>query len=338
MFEAPESVAAIPKPHELVAVMDGAVAGLEEAKAALAVHLYRFAVAAVLDRPHRPSNVLVLGPSGSGKTYLLRALLDACPVIHAEVVTTEYSDVGFSGRDLTSCYLPLWGPRWQGQGPGKIKLADAIANAERFGVVVLDEFDKLRVVPGQTLGERQGAKAQAMQSEMLKLVEGAEVVVKARDSDSGFAFHTHRVLHIACGAFEGIGAFISDQTHAQDAHMRAGVLDIIRYGFMPELVGRFSLTVALPRPTMVSVLRILRDGLIPRYEAEMVDMGLRLQVDDGALNWWAGQALQTPIGARALEPMIQATLSRAIHLALAGGGDTLVVGSDEAARQMADVR
>lgn len=105
----PPTYEQIPTIAEMIDAMDRKVSGLETIKPRLALALRRFMLAAVNDRPRPSENIIVLGPTGGGKTLSLRTLLDFCPVIWAEGNATEYSDVGYRGRDLTSMYLGLLG-------------------------------------------------------------------------------------------------------------------------------------------------------------------------------------------------------------------------------------
>ncbi len=347
MFKAPASVAELPTVDQLVAIADEKVAGLDSEKRRIALLLRRHMVSAVTNSQVKVPNLLVLGPSGGGKTFLLTVMLSACPLIWTEASATEYSDVGYMGRDLVSMYAPLLSSKWRG-----IKGADEtfhtqremIDLAQRFGVVLLDEFDKLRITgearPGKKKGGGSGATrdvGRVLQAELLKLVEGTEMEmpIGGRPVD----FHTHHVLHIAMGAFEGLPELIHEvdnEIHGEPAdpptpaelenlHMEVDPYDIMRYGFMQELVGRFSNIVPLPSLNVAALHRILREHVIPSYRAEMEAEGIGFAVEDGAGTEIASKALRTKIGARALVPEVERHLWRRWSEAKPGDEITLRV-------------
>src|SRR5580700_1541810 len=254
----------IPTVAEMVATMDADVAGLEATKLRLASHLRRFMIAGARGRSTPPQNVLVIGPSGGGKTYMLRHLLDACPVIWSEANATEYSDVGYVGRDLASMYLGLMTPRWRGhkgEEGGMWTTAEMTALAERWGVIIIDEFDKWQADARPKQGER--AVGRALQAEMLKLSEGTEALVKRNDDDRGIFVNTQHILHIAVGAFQGLNRTVARRENPEvdaenipaDAYTRCTIFDIVRFGFLEELVGRFSTIVTLPPLTAGHIAR-----------------------------------------------------------------------------------
>lgn len=293
--------------------MDETVSGLEPTKLRLALHLRRFMIGAAKGRDRMPQNVLVIGPSGGGKTFLIRHLLESIPVIWCEANATEFSDVGYVGRDLASAYLGLLGPKWRGHrgdDPAQYKQEEIVGLAERWGVVVLDEFDKLRADARPKQGER--AVGRALQAELLKLVEGTEALSKRNDEDRGTFINTHNILHIAVGAFQGLNLTVAVRENPDvdrdniptNAYTRCTIFDIIHYGFFEELVGRLSTIVTLPPLDANHMARILRDHIVPEFVMQAADDGIELVIDDGAIAAAAGRCANLPIGARALMPMV----------------------------------
>ena len=247
----PPTYATLPTVAEMVRAMDRRVTGLESTKLRLSLTLRRFMVAAALGHPRPPQNVMVIGPSGSGKTHGLRELLDAIPVMWTDIDATSFSDVGYVGRDLASAYLGLLQPRWRGHhgdDPRPWTVQETVSLAERWGVLVIDEFDKLRANSKPKEGERQVGRA--LQAELLKLVEGVEVLCKRHDDDRGTFIRTGNILHIAVGAFQGLNDVVMrdlDIAIERDhAYTHTSVHNVIDYGFLEELVGRFSTIVTLP--------------------------------------------------------------------------------------------
>lgn len=333
----PPTLEEIPSIPQMIEAMDKNVAGLQLVKQRLAVVLRRFMVAAVYGSNISPQNVLVVGPTGGGKTWLLKNLLASIPVIWTDTSATEYSDVGYQGRDLTSMFLGLTTKKWRAE---RISVEEHRKRAERFGVVLFDEFDKIRVREDtnpltRQAGDRQVGKI--LQYELLKLVEGTETLVKASDSSDGFTMDTTGLLYIAMGAFQGIEALVSKNHQGDDRrddfHELIEIGDIIEYGFIPELVGRFATIIALPPLQSADLIRILREQVVPRWEEKAAREGLRFIVDDGGAHTIANEARRHPLGARGLEPILDKWTWRA--WALAQPGDTIVLDADAANRKNA---
>jgi ATP-dependent Clp protease ATP-binding subunit ClpX len=310
VFVEPQSLGEIPTPHQIVAKMDETVAGLAKIKKRLAWTLYRHMVGAVNHSDDRPPNILIMGNSGVGKTFVINKLLEACPVIWAEATVTEFSDVGFQGRDLPGMYLGLFNDKWRRKEEGKVPKKEQLALAENWGVIVLDEFDKIRTTALSPAEDRQQSKYMAMQAELLKLSEGAEVEVPT-GSKTVEDFRTHNVLHIACGAFAGLKSMMAregklDPENAPpNIHEHVTVGQMVRFGFKEELIGRFSTLVPLPDLSMDHLMRILTEQLIPSYERQLAAMSLGLTIDEGAMSAISSECLSSDIGARAIEPKLE---------------------------------
>jgi ATP-dependent Clp protease ATP-binding subunit ClpX len=322
----------IPSVREMVALMDETVTGLEATKLRLALHMRRFMLSALHDRATPPQNVLVIGPSGGGKTFMLRKLLEVIPVIWTEANATEFSDVGYVGRDLASAYLGLFQPKWRGHKgdeAGMWAAPEMTALAERWGVVIIDEFDKLRADAVPKQGER--AVGRALQAELLKLSEGTEALAKRNDDDRGVFINTQHILHIAVGAFQGLNRTVAFRDNPEldpanipaNAYERCTIFDIIKYGFLEELVGRFSTIVTLPPLDSKHMARILRDHVLPAFREACYDDGVYLEIEDGAVAQLATRSSGLPIGARALVPMLDDCLHK--NWAQAQRGDTLLL-------------
>lgn len=329
----PPAYDAVPSIDAMVATMDRTVSGLDVFKRRLALVLRRFMVAATKDHDRPPHNVLIIGPSGGGKTHTIRQLLSAIPVISTEADATVFSDVGYVGREITGMYLGLLAPKYRGKrGEDQWTPPQALELAERWGVVVLDEFDKLNSPPRPREGERQVGRA--LQSELLKLVEGVDTLAKRSDDDRGIWINTTNVLHIAVGAFQGLNLRVArrnnpdldSQDAPADAYMKSTIFDIIGYGFSEELVGRFSTILTLPPLDAGHMARILREHVIPDFERQCADDGITLSVDEGALMAVSNKAAGLPIGARALAPMIDDCL--AVNWGNAKRGDQLKLTAD----------
>jgi ATP-dependent Clp protease ATP-binding subunit ClpX len=313
MFTPPQSLDDIPSVEAMIKSMDRTVAGLEDFKHRLAVTLRDHMVAAVMDRDWHGGNILIVGPTGVGKTYTVKALLRAIPVCWCEVAVTEFSDVGYHGRDLVTMYLGLLSraQREENAQGRPISLRDHLPRAERWGVVLMDEMDKLRTNKTAVPGEREVGKV--LQYELLKLVEGTEANIREDEDKPGILFQTSHVLHVGMGAFVGLNDTIAlwdKKPWDERLYLTATPEDFIEYGFIPELMGRFATILTLPPLKVDHLIRILREQLVPRWVERMADEGLALGVDEGAMMTIAGMAQERALGARALEPILADMLWR----------------------------
>lgn len=305
----------IPTVAQLIAAVDVRVSGLDKVKRRLALTLRRFMVAAARGHDRPKQNVVILGATGGGKTFLVTEMLRACPVVWTEASATEYSDIGYVGRDLTSMYLGLMSPRWRGRRGDDVQPLRQnvmVELAERWGVVVIDEWDKLRSNRSAVPGER--AVGRALQAELLKLVEGSEALAKQGDNDRGVLISTRNILHIAVGAFAGIGRVIDRAAHdvGDDTLIERVVAnDLIEYGFLEELVGRFSTILPLPTLNAGHLSRIFREHVLPEFQHQCADDGIELVADDGAIAQMGNAAHGSRLGARSLPPRLDDCLNDA---------------------------
>jgi ATP-dependent Clp protease ATP-binding subunit ClpX len=229
-------------------------------------------------------------------------MLAATGCIYTEINATMYSETGYSGLDLSSSAIGFYQPPWLLSGEKRSAMTPL---AERWGVVVIDEFDKImfkKTPDGRDTGR-------ALQAELLRITEGDTVYARARDNEMGTAFNTHHVLFLAMGAFEGLSRIVDPSVDG--AYVRAEPYHIQRYGFMEELVGRFSTIVALPPLKEDHMYRIIVEHIWPNWVQMAADEGIALTWSDEALRLFANQACQRGIGARGLEPLIEAALWKA---------------------------
>ena len=202
-------------------------------------------------------------------------------------------------------------------------------HAERWGVVIIDEFDKLRTNRVKVAGEREVGRA--LQAELLKLIEGGEVLCKRNDEDRGVLLRTHNIMHIAVGAFQGINdVVVKDFEQAgqsvpmrEQAYTKASTANLIDYGFLEELVGRFSTIVTLPPLDGAHLSRIFREHVVPAFERECRADGIELIVEEGAISEVGNEMQGMRIGARALGPKLDECL--AMTWARARRGDRIRV-------------
>ena len=317
-------------PRELKARLDTYVIGQDEAKKALAValtdhfqHARRVLAdpAQYLDEPYHKRNVLLLGPSGVGKTALLRAarLAVDAPLVAADA--TAFSATGYVGRDASDVAAQL------------VAAADGDKDLASFGVVCVDEVDKLR---SRSEGNGEVGKLD-VQSSLLKLVEDAEIDLDERGSggaaapkrarllnpDSTFdnLFSTKHVLFVFCGAFTDL---VENDRVTPD--------DLVEAGLIRELVGRLPVRVRLDALTADDLASILAAAgpasPLTQIRGEMAAYGIDVHFSECAISAWAERAFAERTGARGLATAVEDTL-RGFKYELPGSGrDSLRVTAD----------
>uniref|UniRef100_A0A832I4N7 AAA family ATPase n=1 Tax=Eiseniibacteriota bacterium TaxID=2212470 RepID=A0A832I4N7_UNCEI len=329
----------LPTPREMVAHLDRFVRGQFKAKRDLADAFYRHYLSLAAResggegaRP-APHHVLLLGPTGCGKTLLVRTLCALLDVPAEHTSATTLTETGYAGDDVEAPVARLW--RRAGHDRRR---------AER-GVIVLDEIDKIRIARD---GHRD-ISGEGVQNGLLTLLDGRIVHVRdeRRATDEVDAA---RLLFVCLGAFmdlpgmargrgraaprlgfrAALGAARRPEAPGPDAWERATADDLVRYGFLPEFVGRFP-TVTAVRPLDADDLHALlvetEDSPVERERAHLALHGIALEVEDAALRALADRALERGTGARGLHHGLRQALADVSWQApdLAAEGVTRVV-------------
>lgn len=317
-----------------------AVVGQQKVRKQMAVILDgQWRIAQDIDES-QPGGVLLGGFSGTGKTMTARLMCSHLGLPYAETDATRYAEVSFKGLQLPQMFIPLmraaarmkdaealvaqgadeedlFTPTWAPK-PEKGGAADAlfkredideiVARAER-GVILLDEFDKWMLRRNHVTGERDTA----MQSELLKMIEGSQEFVTATDDEVGVPFDTSKTLIICAGAFVGLYQQVRARLH-QDADPKAQQMDdnfwnaiepddFERFGLLPELAGRLSRHI-FTRPLRAEHMRkiLLRSGgVLEYYRKRYEDVGVRWDVGESGITFLVDESMHHKTGARALE-------------------------------------
>ncbi len=315
-------------PREIKASLDEHVIGQDAAKRALAVAVYnhykRIDAESVLhaydDVEIEKSNILLLGPSGTGKTLLARTLARILDVPLSIADATALTEAGYVGEDVESILSHL------------LQAADFDVERAERGIIYVDEIDKL-ARRGDNASITRDVSGEGVQQALLKMLEGTIAGVppkggRKHPEQTLVQFDTRNVLFICGGAFDGLAAEIARRLSRGrigfDAAARSAVDprdptlfrhtepdDLLRYGLIPELVGRLPVVTALDGLSPAELRRILtepKNALVRQYQKLFAMDGVDLVVDDGALDAIVARAVQLKTGARGLRSVLESTM------------------------------
>ena len=312
------------KPEEIKEFLDDYVIGQDEAKKVLSVAVYnhykRIMAQRDLGVELNKSNILMLGPTGCGKTLLAQSLAKILNVPFAIADATALTEAGYVGEDVENILLKL------------IQAADYDIERAEYGIIYLDEIDKI-TRKSENPSITRDVSGEGVQQALLKIVEGTVANVppqggRKHPHQELIQIDTTNILFICGGAFEGIDKIIEKridqksigfnaeiaEKHEDDVDkLLAQVLpqDLVKFGLIPELVGRVPVTVSLEMLDHDALIRILtepKNAIVKQYQKLLELDGVKLVFDDSALNDIADISLKRKTGARGLRAIMENTM------------------------------